>query len=313
MSPEAGCPPLKRPGPVPIIGRPFSPEAGGPNDMRRPLNRPLLALVLAGLLAFGAGGCCTVFAICPVPPPLERARVETALAEQAARFRTVTDADISLKIAVIAEDGSEERVPSLGGVLAFDSLLPGLWLRAEKFGQKAFGLRARADGFWLEFPQTREVVTGSAAAYAALPHLIHPHEAVLWFGAAERLGLIHDTTRMTLESEDYRFDAFADGRTVWVDRRRVVISRIVEYDRQGYEVLEVDLERYKHTGELEFPRRVTVWRPQAGYRVRLGLGRPKLNKVIPSSAFEPLPRPGWRHIDLDRQPLSDVEAFGGKR
>ena len=82
---------------------------------------------------------------------------------------------------------------------------------------------------------------------------------------------------------------------------------------RGYEVLEVDLERYKHTGELEFPRRVTVWRPQAGYRVRLGLGRPKLNKVIPSSAFEPLPRPGWRHIDLDRQPLSDVEAFGGKR
>jgi len=281
--------------------------------MRRPLNRPLLALALAGLLAFGAGGCCTVFGICPVPPPIERAQVEVALAEQAARFHTVTDADISLKIAVIAEDGTEERWPSLGGVLAFDSALPGMWLRAEKFGQKVFSLRARPDGFWMEFPDTREVVTGSAAAYAALPHLIHPHEAVLWLGPPEHLGVTHDTTRMTLESEDYRFDAFAHGRTVWVDRRRVVISRIVEYDRQGYEVLEVDLERYKRTGEVVFPRRITVRRPQAGYRVRLGLGRPKFNKTIPPSAFEPKPRPGWRPIDLDYEPLSNVEAFGGKR
>ena len=71
--------------------------------------------------------------------------------------------------------------------------------------------------------------------------MIHPHEAALWFGPPERLGLTHGTTRMTLESEAYRFDAFADGRTAWVDRRLVVLSRIVAYDRAGYEMPDVDL------------------------------------------------------------------------
>jgi len=271
----------------------------------------MAAIVIATALS---GGCCLLHrGPGPVPPPLPREQVVQTLRGRADRFVSVVDTGISLSIQVETQEGIKKQ-PTLGGLLAFDSLRPGLWLRAEKLGQKVFNLRADAERFWLEIPDTREVVVGSREAYSKLPQLIEPYEVMFWFGSPEWLGLTWDSTLMALEPEHYRFDVMAGSllmRSVFVDRRRLVISRIVDYDLLGSVSTEVLMDRHKETSGVPFPRRLTVIRPQVGYRIELRLGNPRFNTDIDPGAFRPGRRPGWRQIDLDREPLSSVEAFRG--
>jgi len=276
---------------------------------------PFRTIVVAAAAALCGG--CSIFRspLGPVPPPLSRAEVVRLVGERSRRFVTVRDTGISLNIWVMTEKGMKKQ-PSLGGVLAFDSLRPGLWLRAEKLGQKVFNLRAGADYFWLELPDTREVVTGSRAAYTKLPELIEPYEVMFWFASPEWLGLTWDSTQMFVEPEHYRFDVRSGNllmRRVYVDRRRVAVSRIVDYDLLGRVSTVVRLESYRETGGVLFPRRLVVERVLAGYRIELRLGRPQFNRPIDPRAFAPAKRPGWRHIDLDREPVSAVKAFRGER
>jgi hypothetical protein len=101
-------------------------------------------------------------------------------------------------------------------------------------------------------------------------------------------------------------------RRVNVDRRNLVVARIRDYDALGRTVTDVRLRDYELSGERLFPRRLTVDRPLSGVTVDLWLDDPKLNKELPRKTFLPVERPGWRVIDLDRQPLSAVEAFRGE-
>ena len=275
------------------------------------MRRWLVATAL--LIGAALSGGCSVLPV-PVGPPLARQQVVETLRQRAARFTTVQDTDLKLVIEVMTEKGMR-RQPSLGGALAFDSLRPGLWLRAEKLGQKVFSLRAGADYFWLEIPDTREVVTGGRAAFWKLPQLVLPYDVLLWFGSPDWLGVSWDSTAMTVEPECYRFDVVAGRlplRSVLVDRRQVVVTRILDYDLLGRLSTDVTMDRYEQAGGVLFPRRLTVWRPVAGYRLQLRLGNPKFNRPINPIVFEPLERQGWPHVDLDREPLSSVKAFGGQ-
>jgi len=273
-----------------------------------------LMIALAALLPVCAGGCCLLGGRPPVPPALSAEEVIAALQERARGFRTITDASASLRVQVEA-GGEVYKQPSLGIVLAFDSLLPGLWLRAEKLGQKVFNLRAGADYFWLEIPDTKEVVTGGMEAYRQMPQLVHPYEVMLWFGSPEWMGLTWDGTRMTVQPEHYRFDVALGGlalRSVYVDRRSVAVSRIVSYDALGRTRTEVEMGKYQERDGTEFPHLLIVRRPRQGHRIEIRLGKPKLNRPINPAAFRIPRRPGWRHVDLNREPITNVKAFRGE-
>ena len=251
----------------------------------------------------------------PLPPTAPRQEILAALRKRADQFRTVYDTNISLTIQVKTEKGME-TLPKLGGILAFDSRLPGLWLHCEKLTRKIFGLRATGDRFSLELMETRELVTGGPAAYSKLPHLVRPWEVMAWFGSPEWLGLSADSA-MEVEENDYRFDVSLSGmliRCVFVDRRAVAISRIVDYDLLGNVRTEVLMDRYKKADGIDFARRLTVERPQHGCRVQLRLRSPKFNKDLQRKMFEPKKgRTGWSPVDLDREPLSSVRAFRAER
>ncbi len=285
-------------------------EGRSAREMVHALNMRRAVLAVAAFVVASAGGCCLP-GICRVPSPLPRERLVEELRRRAESFVTVTDTHITLRMAFRTEDGMK-KLPTLGGFLVFDSRRPGLRIRAEKMGQKVFGLRAGAHRFWLEIPETREVLTGGDKGYAKLPQLIRPCEMMFWFCPPEWLGLSWDSTRMALEPEHYRFDVFSDGllmRSVFVDRRRPAVSRILEYDLLGRVSTEVVMDRYREVDGLRFPRRLSVNRPLAGWRVQLKLGGPEFNKPIEEEAFRPGRRPGWQEIDLDRESLSNVRAF----
>jgi len=270
--------------------------------------RTLGAVVLLPLLV---AGCALLPRVEPVPPPLSREEVIAALSTRSEQFRTVVDDRVSLRVEEHTAEGWK-KWPSLGGVLAFDRLRPGLWFRAEKLGQRVFDLRAGRDSFWLELPDTREVVTGSTQAFRKVPQLIHPYEVLLWFGAPQWLGLTWKGTTMTLDPEHYRFEVISGGlplRRVLVDRRRLVVSAIVTYDLIGAPSTEVRMDDYKRVGRWSFPHRLTVTRFEQGYRLRLKLGSPEFNEAIPRTFFEPKERRGWSRVDLDVEPLSSVRAF----
>lgn len=267
-------------------------------------------VVLAALTC--ASGCCVLWPCRePVPPPIPRSQVLAALQQRADQFLTVQDTAITLSIEVLTDEGMED-LPKLGGVLALDSRLPGMWLHAEKMTKGVFTLRATADRFSLELPETRELVIGGPQAYDNLPHLIRPFEAIEWLGSPEWLGL-DEQSPMTVLEADYRFDVLwrdALVRQVFVDRRKVAVSRILDYDLLGSVRTDVTMDRYREAGGIEFPHRLAVHRPQHGCRVQLELGRPKFNRKLQRELFDPKTRrPGWEVIDLDREPLSNVKAF----
>ena len=268
-----------------------------------------LGVCLLSTCLLSSGGC-ALLRPAP-PPPLPPAEVVAALRETAERFHTVTDTDISLHISVTA-DGKTQRAPSLGGLIAFNARLPGLWLDTEKVTRRVFSLKALGERFYLAIFETREVVTGGPAAYARLPHLVRPGEVRSFFAGPDRLGLTWPDTTMAVQADEYRFDVPVAGvlrSRVLVDRRKVVVTAIRRYDALGRTVTEVVLGGHKQTDGVPFPRRLTVERPLDGVKVELRLGDPRLNKELPAATFLPPQRPGWRVIDLDRQPLSAVEAF----
>ncbi len=247
----------------------------------------------------------------PAPPAAPPEQVVEAVRAWTGSIRTVTDTDISLVIETRA-GGETEKTPTLGGHIAFDTALPGLWLRTEKVGREIFSLKALGGQFWLALPDTCEVVTGSAVAYGKLPELIRPDEVRSWFAGPDSLGLTWPSTTMSVEGSCYRFDVHVLGapyRRVLVDRRKLVIAAIESYDVLGRRVTNVRLDKYATVQGRPFPRRLTVERPLSGVTVRLRLGDPILNKDLPLEAFLPPERPDWRVINLDRQPLSAVEAF----
>jgi hypothetical protein len=281
-------------------------QSAPPSSARARRRTALYALLL---LACPSAGCQLFRG--PPPPPLPADRIVEALRERAVAVYTVTDTDISLIISATSE-GETERAPTLGGFIAFNARLPGLWLDAEKLTRRVFSLKALRGRFWLALFETREVVTGGAAAYARLPHLVRPEEVRAFFGGPERLGLNWPGATTTVEPDDYRFDVHVAGvlrRQVWVDRRELVVTRIRRYDALRRTVTDVALDRYRDTDRGPFPRRLTVDRPLAGVSVELRLSDPDLSKELPPEVFLPPERPGWRKIDLDRQPLSAVEAF----
>ena len=272
----------------------------------------------AGIILMLAAGGCRILTGGPLKPPrpqLSAPEVISAVRDDTQQFRTLVDTDISISIAAQVDDGWK-KMPTFGGLIAFDSVRPGLWLRAEKLGQKIFTLRAGGDYFWLELPDSREIVTGGSVAYDRLPHLVQPNEAMLWFAAPEWLGLTWENTTMDLQPETYRFDVRISGqliRSVYVDRRTLHISRIEVHDLLRRVRTRVSMERYRDVKGVEFPFRMTILRPLVGYRIRLTLDEPTFNKNIPARAFEPKDRPGWEHINLDYEPLSKVDAFSPKK
>ncbi len=272
------------------------------------------ASVLLLALAMQAAGC-SLFQRPPPGPPLPRQRVLAVLRERSQRFHTLVDTRIGLRMAVTDRTGRQEG-PKLGGHVAFDRDLPGLWLSAEKLGRQIFSLKAVGWQFALILPETREVVIGGPVAFEKLPHLIRPAEVRRILAGPERLGLSWPAAEMTIEPEAYRFRVELAGSPyleVAVDRRQVAIVLIRRYDVLGRTVTEVLMDDYDEADGLLFPHRLVVRRPLHGTEAELRLGRPRLNKPIPEEAFQTPELPGWRRVDLDRQPLEAVEAFRPRR
>jgi hypothetical protein len=247
----------------------------------------------------------------PLPPPLPPEAVTDALRERASAFTTLKDTGITLILSTTV-DGRRRTLPRLGGHIILDRSVPAMWLHAEKLGRTRFSLKAAGDRFQLDLHETTEVVVGGPAAYEKLPHLIRPDEADRLFSGPDDLGLTWPTATMSVEGRNYRFDVTLSGRPyleALVDRRRVALVRVRRYDALGRVVTEVQMGNYKKTDALDLPRRLVVLRPMQGVGVELRLGRPSVNEPIPPEAFVPAEHPGWRRIDLDVQPLSDVEAF----
>ncbi len=281
--------------------------------MKATAHRQSIALLLLAALVFACAGC-PLIPRRPLPP-MPREQILQTLRQRAADFTTVVDPDISLRISTTYE-GKTERTPSLGGVLAFDRVLPGLWLRAEKIGHEIFDLKALGMDFSLLLPESGEVVTGGPIAYAKLPYLIRPDEVQTMFGGPETLGLSWSSTTMAVLDKGDLFSVSIFGslyRAILVDPGTADILRITDYDVLGRTISEITLSDYEELQGTRFPRRLQVDRPLDGVSVDLRLGDPDLKKVIPIQFFRPHRQAGYRHVDLDRQPLSDVHAFSGEK
>jgi hypothetical protein len=264
--------------------------------------RTTALLVLACLAAFQAAGCC-LFPPKPPPPPLPAADVVDAVRAQSENFHTVQDGNISLSITQVGADGKPDRLPTLGGALAFDAREPALWLYTEKLTQPIFALTAVGTRFWLVSYRTGKLGVGTEVAYQRIPALLRPEEVQSYFAGPASLGISWPTAEMTVEADDYRFDIRVLGvlrRQVYVDRRRLVLSGIRRYDALGRLETGLRLDRYKAAGGDEpFPQRLWLDRPLSGVTIELRLDNPEPNKPLKKALFTPPDPSQWTVIDLD--------------
>jgi len=253
-------------------------------------------------------------------PPLPAPGVVAVLRERAVRFAPshpdvsrLLSADIALRLEVTGEDGTE-RLPSLGGTMALDTVRSGLWLRATKFTREVFWLKALEDRFALSVPATREIIIGGPAAYEKLSFAVRPAEIRSMLAGPDALGLDWPDTEMAVDADRYRFEVRVLGtpyRRVLVDRRRLVVTRIERFDSLGRRVLDVRLDRYGPVGDDLLPHRLTLERPRAGLKIDLRLDNLKFTEPSTAQArafFDPdaflpggRPPPGWTVEDLDKQ------------
>jgi hypothetical protein len=247
-----------------------------------------------------------------LPEPLAPPQVARILQDRSDRCRSF-QAKLSLHITQEI-DGEEESLPSMGGIIAFDAARPGLWLRATKFTQEVFTLKALGSQFALRFPSSHEFVVGGPPAWRKLPQLVRPAEVRSIFAGPAVLGITWPDTTMKLEGGDYVFEARVLGvlyRRVRVDRRRVVVVAIERYDTLGRLELNVLLDRYGDVAGTPAPHRLIVRRPRLGFTVEMRLDGMKI-KPISEVAFK-MKRPhGWRLINLDVQPVTAIRALGGR-
>ncbi|MEF8787574.1 MAG: hypothetical protein V5A84_00760 [Planctomycetota bacterium] len=266
------------------------------------------------VLILAAAGCSLITARPASGPAWTRPEVVRTLRSRYEKIRTIKAGDVSLESS--SESGSFFSVtPTLGGVLALDPHLPGLWLRTEKLGQQIFTLGLRKQSFWMTIPDTREIVTGSGRAFRKFPYTLRPAELAALVGSPRQLGLDRESTLMAVEPEHYRFDVWSDStlaREVYVDRADVTVRRVVYYGRDKRRVAELTLGDYRTVNGIPLPHHLSLVRPGSGVRTEIWLSAPEVNAVSPrqmSVFFSPPQKPGWRHIDLNRQSLRDIKAL----
>ena len=97
-------------------------------------------------------------------------------------------------------------------------------------------------------------------------------------------------------------------RRVFVDRRRLVVVGIRRFDIHGRLELDVRLGRYRDLDGVPAPHRLLVRRPRLGFTVDMRLTDMKI-KPIPLGIFRTRLPHGWRRINLDYQPVTDIEAL----
>jgi hypothetical protein len=230
----------------------------------------------------------------------------------ATRFTTVRDGQkISLSVRTTVE-GKTRKAPTLGGAMAFNAELPGLYLYAEKLTRHVFTLKALRSQFSLKVPETHEILVGGPIAYAKMPQLLRPEEVKSLFAGPEILGLSWPGTVMTVEDEEYRFDVYVGNtlrRQVRVDRRGLVITQIISCDSLGRKLTVVELDDYDLVQGRMFPHRLAVERPRVGVAVVLTMSHPELDVELPERSFRPTRSRGWTVIDLDYEDISAARFF----
>jgi len=270
----------------------------------------LLRLALVFFALLGCSGCALFQS--RLPDPLEPAQVAGILQGRSDRCRSF-QARVSLHITQEV-DGDEESLPSLGGMIAFDAARPGLYLRATKFTQEVFTLKALGSRFALRFPSTNEFVVGGPAAWRKLPQLIRPAEVRSLFAGPAALGITWPDTVMKIEGVNYVFESHVLGvlyRRVLVDRRRIVVVGIERYNTLGRLELDVRLDRHEEIDGTPAPHRLIVRRPHLGFAVEMRLDEMEI-KPIPEALFRASRPHAWRLVDLDVQPVTDIRALGAQ-
>jgi hypothetical protein len=215
-------------------------------------------------------------------------------------------------------EGDTDSLPSLGGILAFDPVYPGMFLRAEKLTKEIFTLRALGQRFSLKLPRSGEVVIGGPTAYRRLPYLVRPDEVKSAFAGPDYLGITWPDTEMSLDDEHYRFEARVLGviyRRVLVDRRLLVVTDIERFDSLGRLHTAVRMRDYVPVGDTLAPSRLVVQRrqvsdvPPLSVTVNLSLSDLEPLKEGAQALMRPRVPPGWQVVDLDREPLSNIRAL----
>ena len=276
------------------------------------------AVLLTAALALLAAGCGLLPGRRTPEPAWTQKGVAAELRGRFRNIRTLKAGDVSLQSSSRVQ-GITRETPTLGGVLALNPHLPGLWLRTEKLGQQIFTLGVLKNRFWMQIPQTRELVVGGGPAFRKLPYVLRPRELAALVGSPRQLGLQASSTVFRIHPRQYVFDVWRDentlAREIFVNRRDLTVRRVLYYGAQERVLAEVKLSDYQMVDGIPLPHHLYLHRPQAGVRTHVWLDEPQINAVPPRQMrpFFTTPRkPGWRRINLNRQPLSDIKALQGR-
>ncbi|HUA00325.1 MAG TPA: hypothetical protein VMB02_08345 [Candidatus Aquilonibacter sp.] len=75
------------------------------------------------------------------------------------------------------------------------------------------------------------------------------------------------------------------ARRIWFDRADLSLARIETYDPEGKLVSDMRYSGWAASGDAEYPRRISLERPESDYRLDIGVTKLTLNSTIPPDRF----------------------------
>lgn len=299
-------------------------------------HRLLLPVVLAS--TFSLGGC--LFRSKPVQVRMSTAPLQTATRQDlvsrvntaAAKMRTLNaTVDIDTSVGGSTKGKVTEYAEIRGYILARKPAMLRMIGLFPIVRNRAFDMVSNGSEFKLWVPPKNKFIVGSneitKPAKQPLENLRpqHIYDALLLreIDPDKEIAVLEQGTERVLDEAtqrlafqpDYTLDVIRRGDGGWFLSRKIRFSRTdlqprmqVVYDKAGYVATEAHYKDFKDYDGVQFPSRISIWRPQEEYSITLSMVKLAINQPLKDEQFVLNQPPGAEVVRLNGTPASAKAA-----
>ena len=121
--------------------------------------------------------------------------------------------------------------------------------------------------------------------------------------------LVDSQGKPTVIQPEYVLNIIQRGSQGWLLTRKIYFNRAnlepyrqVVYDKNGYVATDVHYDDFKAYNDIQFPSRISIWRPQEEYSVTVTIEKLTINSQLTDDQFALEQPPGAQVVHLDSEP-----------
>jgi len=110
------------------------------------------------------------------------------------------------------------------------------------------------------------------------------------------LTVIHTANSATSPAADVTAD-WEIAKRIWFDRADLSVARVQSYESGGKLGSDVSYSGWGTFGDVQYPRQISLSRPDSDYKLRIGVKKVAFNETVPAEKFVLQQPPGTELVD----------------